>query len=697
MKGDLPVYSLPALILFSSLVNANSYFESNPYDIKKVYTSSKITVESIESIVPLSVITDKDIERYGIQSFEQLFLMIPQLSVSFDGTGIDVSNNVSVLEPLRMQVLIDGVVAYGTGVLEMHWEKLPITISQIQRVEVVHSPSSSVYGSNAFENVINIITKKPQLIGDQVRYIERGFERRLFAHALINDLYDENMTSTFFHHTGFSIDYVDSNGYEHLNSPWDKLSLKTRSVMMIGDDHLVDLSLSFTEMNTKHWDSAWKEQAPLNSSKDWAFRLKYENQISDLSFLKITASADIQKETMKLNANFNPLLFLDETRAVVELYGLDMDDLGNIGTLPITPELIAFTQQYVKWLGLGSPEYNMNALLKNNTDRYYTGFDYLYNLRNDLTVSLSSNVRFEDYDTDFAQDKDSTYQLNHASELAYHSPNHDIILQAAIMAERIKDYDYEFPYRLGLNVGVSNLVRLRASYDSSYRWPSPYERLGRIDIPIVSSEDNPFNIGPDSSFAFYQQANNRYLKPESVHSSKVGLIIESPGWGVGFSDSVIELTAYHNDYDNLILDTINLENSTLNNDGNMTRIGLYSSLMGEFDSLFYRLGFSWAQDSNHAFTSDNYEDFHQNIDNYGFSSAFAYVMEDVTIRGKYFWRYAPKQVNRSMYGTGFSYKGFEDAVINLDAQYIVNPKGWSVGFDNRPNDLIISAELVYDF
>lgn len=78
----------------------------------------------------------------------------------------------------------------------------------------------------------------------------------------------------------------------------------------------------------------------------------------------------------------------------------------------------------------------MDAALKNNTERYYTGFDYLYNISDQLTFSISSNARYENYDTDFAKEKDSVYQLNHATELAYHSLDHDLIIQAAVMVRK---------------------------------------------------------------------------------------------------------------------------------------------------------------------------------------------------------------------------------------------------------------------
>ncbi len=697
LQANLLAISLLSCATSTSTVWASSYYDSNPYEINKVYTSSKITVESNNSVVPLSVITSRDIERFGIQNFEQLFLLIPQLSVSFDDTGIDVINGISKNEPLRMQVLIDGIVAYGSGVLEMHWDKLPITISEIQRVEIVHSPSSSVYGSNAYENIINIITKKPQAIGDQVRYIERGFERRFYGHMIIGDMYSNGSPDWFHHNTGISIYYVDSDGYNSLESPWNKLTLSARSEMLLGDDQMLDLSLRYTEMDTKHWDSSWEGQAPDNESKDVAIRLDYENRLTDKSFLKILASADIQKEFMTLSANFNPLLFIEETKVLAEMYDLNMGDIDNIPNLPMTPELMAFLQQYGTWVALGSPLYRMDAQLKNNTERYYTGFDYLYDINQKLRSSFSSNVRYEKYDTDFAESKDFSYQLNHATEVVYTSDRYDAILQAAVMAERIQNYDYEYPYRLGFNAGLTDDVRLRGTYDTSFRWPSPFERLGRLDIYIYGAEDNPFGVGNGSSFAFYQQANNTHLKPESVSSAKMGFIISDTGLGERSSDSVIEVTGYFNKYDDVITNSLTLDRSVLDNDGEMERFGVDASLIGEYSHLYYRIGASWAQDSNRSFYDSVNSNFDENVDQFAFTSALSYSIEDTVLRGKYFWRYIPDEVNRSMYSAGASYKGIEDTIINLDTQYVPNGESWSQSFNNRPDDWIVTAELVFDF
>ena len=59
----------------------------------------------------------------------------------------------------RMQVLIDGRSVYTPGFGEVPWTSLPLSIDDIERIEVVRGPNSAAYGSNAFFGVINIITQ----------------------------------------------------------------------------------------------------------------------------------------------------------------------------------------------------------------------------------------------------------------------------------------------------------------------------------------------------------------------------------------------------------------------------------------------------------------------------------------------------------------------------------------------------------
>ncbi|MCE1184784.1 MAG: TonB-dependent receptor [Rhodocyclales bacterium] len=62
--------------------------------------------------------------------------------------------------PAELQVLIDGRSVYTPNTFGgADWSALPITLDEIERVEVVRGTNSNAYGANAFLGVINIITR----------------------------------------------------------------------------------------------------------------------------------------------------------------------------------------------------------------------------------------------------------------------------------------------------------------------------------------------------------------------------------------------------------------------------------------------------------------------------------------------------------------------------------------------------------
>ena len=61
----------------------------------------------------------------------------------------------------KMLVMVDGRSIYlDAG--NVFWKSLPITLPEIKRIEVLKGPASAMYGFNAFDGVINIITKSPE-------------------------------------------------------------------------------------------------------------------------------------------------------------------------------------------------------------------------------------------------------------------------------------------------------------------------------------------------------------------------------------------------------------------------------------------------------------------------------------------------------------------------------------------------------
>ena len=110
------------------------------------------------------VITDEDIRQSGAVDIPTILRRIPGMEV-MQVTGADF--NVSVrgdnqLNANKLLVMVDGRSIYIDAQGFVFWKLLPVTLPEIKRIEVLKGPASAVYGFNAFDGIINIITKSPE-------------------------------------------------------------------------------------------------------------------------------------------------------------------------------------------------------------------------------------------------------------------------------------------------------------------------------------------------------------------------------------------------------------------------------------------------------------------------------------------------------------------------------------------------------
>jgi iron complex outermembrane recepter protein len=155
------------------------------------------------------VITDEDIRQSGAIDIPTVLRRIPGMEILQD-TSADF--NVSArgnnqLRANKMLVLIDGRSIYLDVQGEVLWKAIPITLPEIKRIEVLKGPASAVYGFNAFDGVINIITKSgEEMNGSMVKF--GGGEFDTFTVSAIQ--------GGRFH----KLDYRLSFGHDQ-NSQWD--------------------------------------------------------------------------------------------------------------------------------------------------------------------------------------------------------------------------------------------------------------------------------------------------------------------------------------------------------------------------------------------------------------------------------------------------------------------------------------------
>jgi len=107
------------------------------------------------------VITQEDIRRSGLSSIPELLRMVPGLQVArIDANSWSVTaRGFAGRFADKMLVLIDGRSIYNHMYSGVYWEQNGVPLDDIERIEVIRGPGATMWGANAVNGVINIITK----------------------------------------------------------------------------------------------------------------------------------------------------------------------------------------------------------------------------------------------------------------------------------------------------------------------------------------------------------------------------------------------------------------------------------------------------------------------------------------------------------------------------------------------------------
>lgn len=135
----------------------SDFFEEMPV----VLSASRLSQPLNEAPAAVTVIDQDMIRASGFRDIPDLFRLVPGFTVAYtrdNSWGVGYHGLADAFSR-RMQVLIDGRSVYTAAFGEVPWASLPLSIEDIERIEVVRGPNSAAYGSNAFLGIINIVTK----------------------------------------------------------------------------------------------------------------------------------------------------------------------------------------------------------------------------------------------------------------------------------------------------------------------------------------------------------------------------------------------------------------------------------------------------------------------------------------------------------------------------------------------------------
>lgn len=136
-----------------------------------------------EMAAAVFVITQEDIRRSGVTSIPEALRMVPGLSVArIDGSKWAISSRgFNGRFANKLLVLIDGRSVYSPLFSGVYWDIQDTLLDDIERIEVVRGPGATLWGSNAVNGVINVITKKARDTQGLLVKAGAGTEEKGFA------------------------------------------------------------------------------------------------------------------------------------------------------------------------------------------------------------------------------------------------------------------------------------------------------------------------------------------------------------------------------------------------------------------------------------------------------------------------------------------------------------------------------------
>jgi iron complex outermembrane receptor protein len=190
----------------------------------QVTSVSKRTQKVADAAAAVYVITQEDIRRSGATNIPEALRLAPGIQVAridenkwaissrgFNGRFAD-----------KLLVLMDGRSVYTPLFSGVYWNVQDVMLEDVDRIEVIRGPGATLWGANAVNGVINIITKSARNTQAGLATAGGGTELRGFSNlryggTVNQDTYYRAYAKYF--NVGSSTDSIGGNGTDN----WDSL------------------------------------------------------------------------------------------------------------------------------------------------------------------------------------------------------------------------------------------------------------------------------------------------------------------------------------------------------------------------------------------------------------------------------------------------------------------------------------------
>lgn len=265
----------------------------------EVTSVSKSPEKLAEVASAIQVITQEDIRRSGATCLPEALRLSPNLQVAqlHSFAWIISARGFNGVFSNKLLVMIDGRTVYSPLFAGVFWDAQSVLLEDVDRIEVISGPGGTLWGANAVNGVINIITKNAKdtkglyatgAVGSffrrfgALRYggsIGSKFSYRLFAqhhdrdNTFINDS-TENSDKWNYSQTGFAMNW----------NPSEKNAVTIQGNFYVGTEKTIPAKSTFDGQNAlARWTHSFSDQSELivQAYYDRTWRRDIPSTISD--------------------------------------------------------------------------------------------------------------------------------------------------------------------------------------------------------------------------------------------------------------------------------------------------------------------------------------------------------------------------------------------------------------------------------
>jgi iron complex outermembrane receptor protein len=151
----------------------------------EVTTVSKKEQKLSRVAAAIFVITQEDIRHSGARNIPDLLRLVPGMDVAQEdaNTWAISARGFNDIYANKLLVMIDGRSVYDPAFGGVFWDLQDVPLEDIDRIEVIRGPGGTIWGANAMNGVINIITKRAK--ATQGGLLQAGSGSRTTAQDLV--------------------------------------------------------------------------------------------------------------------------------------------------------------------------------------------------------------------------------------------------------------------------------------------------------------------------------------------------------------------------------------------------------------------------------------------------------------------------------------------------------------------------------